>query len=200
MGKIKKGNDLSWQPWWESEWHYYARRLISAHSSTAHWENRRARLCQCTSPPNCLVYYWDVSNLFWWKHASHGILRLAQEVETWSKCTHNASVTAPMTSESSHKHKKVICCEIIYSLYTFPFVCYLYLDRGLQWNYCSTDCENIPMCTLTHSKSGSVRAFFLSWRRQNTRTHFSLVKWQRLAEYCWRRQSECHLITTRAAV
>lgn len=32
MGKIKKGNDLSWQPWWESEWHYYAPRLISAHS------------------------------------------------------------------------------------------------------------------------------------------------------------------------
>lgn len=31
MGKIKKGNDLSWQPWWETEWHYYAPRLISAH-------------------------------------------------------------------------------------------------------------------------------------------------------------------------
>lgn len=32
MGKIKKGNDLSWQPWLESEWHYYVPRLISAHS------------------------------------------------------------------------------------------------------------------------------------------------------------------------
>lgn len=63
MGKIKKGNDLSWQRWWESEWHYYAARLISAHSVLPIEKTGRARAPRCKSLTNWLAYHGDVEKV-----------------------------------------------------------------------------------------------------------------------------------------
>lgn len=63
MGKIKKGNDLSWLRRWQSEWHYYAARLISAHSVLPIEKTGRARQPECKSLSNWLAYHADVEKV-----------------------------------------------------------------------------------------------------------------------------------------
>lgn len=137
----------------------------------ARWENRRARPCQCTSLPDCSwEYHWDVSNLHWWKHVGPKSRQFV--------CTH-----AKHTNETFNAPKRfgTLCVSGFQNQGTF---------LGMMKRSHTDAFWNRPL-------HGSLRR-----KRQSTGTwtHFSLVKWQRLGEYCWRRQSEYHLITTRAAV
>lgn len=76
----------------------------------AHWENRRARLCQCTSLPNWSLYYWDVSNFTGGNMLVMKvyILFAQQKTHKWNlvKFTLNTFVTASMMGVSGHKDKE----------------------------------------------------------------------------------------------